>query len=394
LKNKIKIAYFISHPIQYFSPLFREMAKEWDLTVYYFSNVSVRGGIDKGFGTTVAWDIPILDGYQYRFLDNFSLDKSMDNRFLDAVNPGVFKALFKSKADVIMVNGWTYCSTLMVILFAKLLGKRVWLRADNPYNQEMRKSKRSLFLKRFLLGKIFFPCFIDRYMYTGKESKKFFIYYGIKAFKLVYTPHAVDNDYFGNFKAAKTNPEILKQQLSLPLSKKVILFTGKFIFKKRPMDLLAAYKQLNNPAYCLVMVGDGELREEMERYIRTQQLENVILPGFINQKLILAYYKIADVFVMCSGLGETWGLSVNEAMNFAKPVVISDTCGCQADLVENGLNGYVYPERDVDAMARGLEKILGNESLCEQMGKASAEIILRFSIPTIIKNLKITLEND
>ncbi len=69
-------------------------------------------------------------------------------------------------------------------------------------------------------------------------------------------------------------------------------------------------------------------------------MENVHLTGFINQSVIPKYYAIGDAFVMCSQEGETWGLSVNEAMNFALPIVVSDMVGCSEDLVEEGQNGY------------------------------------------------------
>ena len=65
---KAKVSYYLSHPIQYFSPLLIEMSKEFDLHVYYFSNASVKGNVDVGFGREVKWDTPLLEGYSYTFL--------------------------------------------------------------------------------------------------------------------------------------------------------------------------------------------------------------------------------------------------------------------------------------------------------------------------------------
>jgi hypothetical protein len=72
LLKKPRIAYFLSHPIQYFSPLFRELAIDTDLRVYYFSDASIRGGQDKGFGRDIQWDTALLEGYTYKFLKNVS----------------------------------------------------------------------------------------------------------------------------------------------------------------------------------------------------------------------------------------------------------------------------------------------------------------------------------
>ena len=72
-----KVTYFLSHPIQYFSPLLKALARASDLKVYYFSDASVTGGKDKGFGQEIKWDTPLLEGYDYEFLKNLSGSRSL-----------------------------------------------------------------------------------------------------------------------------------------------------------------------------------------------------------------------------------------------------------------------------------------------------------------------------
>jgi len=384
---KPKISYYLSHPIQYFSPLLREMNKEFDLHVYYFSDASVRGNVDVGFGREVKWDMPLLEGYSHTFLKNLSRRKSLSNRMWDAVNPGVAKTLFKDSSSIVIVNGWSYFSNLLTILTAKFLGKKVWLRAENPLNQELLKSKRTLAVKKLILQFLLFPL-INKFLYIGSESKKFFEYYGAKRAQLVYTPYAVDNDWFQRQAYCLRDKEEVKEKLGLPGNKKIILLSGKYIEKKRPLDLLEAFRLLDRADTMLVMVGEGVLRSEMEEYIKKHGLENVVLTGFINQSEITKYYAVADVFVMCSGPGETWGLSVNEAMNFALPVVVSKTCGCTADLVHKGDNGFVFEEGDVKALSEALKKLLVDETLRVKYGAASLRIINDFSIKAIVRNME------
>src|SRR5258708_4697723 len=95
---KKQISYFISHPIQYFSPLFQVLSKEFELEVYYLSNASIKGNVDKGFGRPVKWDTPLLEGYRYQFIANFSWRQSLSNRFFDLINPGIFRILLKDKS--------------------------------------------------------------------------------------------------------------------------------------------------------------------------------------------------------------------------------------------------------------------------------------------------------
>lgn len=384
---KPKISYYLSHPIQYFSPLLREMDKEFDLQVYYFSDASVKGNVDVGFGRKVKWDVPLLEGYSYRFLTNLSKRKSLSNRMWDAVNLSVIKTLFQSNSSIVIVNGWSYFSNLLAILTAKLSGKKVWLRAENPLSQELLKSRKSLTVKKLILKFFLFP-FINKFLYIGSQGKLFFEYYGAKPSQLIYTPYAVDNDWFQKEAAALKDKSVLKQELGLPVNKKVILFTGKYIEKKRPMDLLKAFRLMEPVDTTLVMVGEGELRKKMEAYIKEYDLENVVLTGFINQSEIVKYYAAADLFVMCSGQGETWGLSVNEAMNFALPVVVSKTCGCAEDLVHEGENGFLFEEGNVKDLSEDMKKLLDNEALRLEYGKASLKIINQFSIKHIVQNMK------
>ena len=362
------------------------MSKEFDLQVYYFSDASIKGKLDEGFGQNVKWDIPLLEGYSYTFLKNLSKRKSLSNRMWDAVNPSVVNTLLKDDAAIIIVNGWSYFSNLLTIATAKLLGKKVWLRAENPLNQELNKNKKSLFVKKVILQYLLFP-FIDKFLYIGTQSKQFFKYYGVKASKLIYTPYAVDNDLFQKESLCLKDKYQVKQELGLPLNKKIILFTGKYIEKKRPLDLIKAFHLLDSPSI-LVMVGEGKLRTEMELYMRENDLKDVLLTGFINQSEIIKYYAVADVFVMCSGIGETWGLSVNEAMNFALPVIVSKTCGCAEDLVHDNINGFLYDEGNIKALSDGIKTLLENEKLRVDFGNASLKIISDFSIQHIVKNMK------
>jgi glycosyltransferase involved in cell wall biosynthesis len=386
--KKIKLAYYLSHPIQYFSPLLRSLAEKTDLNVYYFSDSSIKGTMDKGFGQKIKWDVPLLQGYKSRFIRNFSFGRSMNNRFLDAINPGVISMVCRDKAGVIIVNGWSYFSTVLVIVAGKIAGKQIWLRSENPLNQESRKSRKIIFLKKLLLEKLLFRIFVDRFLYIGTESKKFFQFYGVPENKLLYTPYAVDNAFFQEeFLKYKDDLPALKAELHIPIEKKVLLFTGKFIAKKRPMDLLKVFIEINRPDWQLIMVGEGELRAEMEAFIRENNAGNVLLTGFVNQTVIPRYYSVADIFVMCSGVGETWGLAVNEAMNFAKPIVVSATCGCSVDLVREGINGFIFGEGDLPAFKAALLTMMENEADRRRMGEASPGIVDEFSIALIVGNI-------
>ena len=121
--------------------------------------------------------------------------------------------------------------------------------------------------------------------------------------------------------------------------------------------------------------------------IQNKKIQNVIISGFINQSEIGNIYNMADVFVMCSGIGETWGLSVNEAMNFGLPIIVSGTCGSAYDLVENGQNGFIFKEGDIGEMKMHLENLCKDEALRVEFGKKSSEKIMEHSHHVTVQNI-------
>ena len=64
MKRKFKLAYLVSHPIQYQAPLLRKISEdpEIDLTVFFCSSASVQRHFDKGFRRDIEWDTPLLGG--------------------------------------------------------------------------------------------------------------------------------------------------------------------------------------------------------------------------------------------------------------------------------------------------------------------------------------------
>jgi len=206
---------------------------------------------------------------------------------------------------------------------------------------------------------------------------------------MIYTPHAVDNLRFQNeMTSVLPQKNNIKSALGIQPTSKIILWSAKFISKKRPYDMIEAFQDLSLPNVVLIMLGDGILYEEIKHYLVENNLTSILLLGFVNQSEIAKYYGIADVYVMTSGKGETWGLSVNEAMNFALPIIISDACGCAYDLIQNNINGFIYPEGDLEALNNALYTILSSSNFSSLAAQQSLEKIKTFSFTTIISNIK------
>jgi glycosyltransferase involved in cell wall biosynthesis len=96
---------------------------------------------------------------------------------------------------------------------------------------------------------------------------------------------------------------------------------------------------------------------------------------------------MADVFVLPSTVGETWGLVVNEAMNFELPLIVSDMVGCADDLVENGKNGFTFQNENAVDLTQKMTYCIENASTLKVAGQQSANKIKAYSYEVIIKNI-------
>ena len=74
-----KLAIIASHPIQYYAPLFKVLSKEIELKVFYCHNPSAEEIGKDGFGKAFEWDVDLLDGYEYEFLENHSKKPSLSD---------------------------------------------------------------------------------------------------------------------------------------------------------------------------------------------------------------------------------------------------------------------------------------------------------------------------
>ncbi|MBP9197629.1 MAG: glycosyltransferase [Saprospiraceae bacterium] len=364
-----------------------------NIEVWYCDDSSIHGGLDKQFGQSIAWDVPLLEGYSYKFFPNQSWNPSPGNGFWGIVNFNLLRIIWKSPKSIYVINGWQFFTYVSATLLAFVKGSEVWMRCEMPLNQEMKKTDLSRAMKRWFLKSFYFKL-CTKFLYIGTENENFYKYLGINKSKLFFTPYSVDNDRFSkeadHLIGAKN---LIKSKLDIPEKSRVILFSGKYIEKKRPLDLMQAYQHCNVKNKYLIFLGDGELREKMETYAKDFQLKNVLLTGFINQSEVSKYYAIADLFVMCSSYGETWGLSINEAMNFSLPIIVSDAVGSAIDLVRHGENGYIYPVGDVNRLTQYIDKVFASDQFEKLAGASSKKIVDQFSYSDILVGLKQALKN-
>jgi len=385
----IKLAYFVSHPIQYQAPLLRRIAQEADIEfeVFFGSDFSLHEHQEESFGRTVRWDVDLLGGYKHEFLPEFW--KARGNGVLSPFNYGLGRRLRKRKFDALWVHGYLRPTNLLAMTEAFRAGMRVLVRDDVTLQgrqtiARLERLKRAVIAWEVRHGSM--------YLATGSTNAAYYRTLGVPEDRIVIMPYAVDNIRF-QLQAAAAAEQVhrLRSELDLEPQRPVILFAGKFIPLKQIDVLIRAYSRLprkdGEPWPYLVLVGDGPVRAELEQLALQCGVPGVRFAGFQNQTELPAFFCLSTVLVLPSNL-ERWGLVVNEAMNCGCAAIVSHIVGCGPDLVENGVTGYRFTAGDVDGLADALHKATCDPDHARSMGEASLRRISSWDYEADVRALR------
>ncbi|MEB3350065.1 MAG: glycosyltransferase family 4 protein [Cyanobacteriota bacterium] len=387
----IRLAVVISHPIQYYAPWFRDLSQQPGLLlhVFYLWNFGITLHRDRGFGQELRWDVPLLEGYDHTFVPNVARDPGT-HHVAGLHNPTLVNELLRWRPDAVLLFGYTYFSHLRLLLAPRLWRVPMLMRGDS-HRLAPRSGPRAMLPQ--LLRKLLFRRFAAG-LPVGQANDAWMGLSGIPPQRRFVAPHAVDN---ARFQAAAPEAEaaacLWRRQLGIPSRAPVVLFAGKFETKKRPHDLLAAFAALCHPAAVLVFVGAGPLEASLRARAAQLAPGRVIFEGFQNQSAMPRTYALADLVVLPSyGSGETWGLCINEAMNLARPVIVSSHVGCGPDLVIPGETGWIVPAGDVAALSGRLAVALQDPQRLKTMGQKALAHINRFSYRDATEGLMAALQ--
>jgi glycosyltransferase involved in cell wall biosynthesis len=159
-----------------------------------------------------------------------------------------------------------------------------------------------------------------------------------------------------------------------------LLFVGRFVPAKNLELLVEAFARLraDHPRSELVLVGDGPLREEIERTVATMGLgEHVRLPGYVDNAELPELYRRSDVFVLSSRT-ENHPIALMEAMSSGTPVV-APRIGWIPEMVDHGETGLLFEAGAVDQLVEQIDRLLRSADLRERLsGRGRAEAVGRF----------------
>ena len=351
-----RLAIVVTHPIQYYAPVFKLMTDRTRivLKVFYTRGEDQGSRYDPGFKREIAWDIPLLEGYDHTFVRNTSKSPGSSN-FKGIINPTLVQEVLDWKPDAVLVYGWSYYSHLQ--LMRKLKGKiPILFRGDSHLLYPLPWWKQ--WLKKMVLTWVYRH--VDLAFYVGTQNKQYYQAFGLKDQRLVFAPHAIDNERFFDSSTKNYSQQAAnwRERLGFSAEDLVVLYAGKFEPQKNPQLLLEAiqiYNTKNTKPLKLLFVGNGILEGTLKE--AAQKNDEVVFLNFQNQSQMPIIYRLGDILCLPSK-SETWGLVINEALACNIPVIVSSQVGCATDLVLTGQTGRIFEANNLDQLLATIEQLV------------------------------------
>lgn len=218
---------------------------------------------------------------------------------------------------------------------------------------------------------------VTGFLVFGSRGREYFRRYGARDADIFTVPFEPDYDLIENLPAEYI--DATARRLGLTPGRRRVVFTGRLAQQKRVDLVIDAFARIaaERPDWELVIVGTGPLRESLEARVPPDLRPRVVWTGFLgDQREVSAVYRSGDVLVLPSDY-EPWALVVNEAAAAGLALVTTDVVGASAELIEDGVNGRLFPIGDLDALTAALRDVTDPANL-ERMKAASATVLARW----------------
>jgi glycosyltransferase involved in cell wall biosynthesis len=372
----VKIAFITNICAHYRVQTFETLARYHDVDYYFFSA-----------GDEWYWqqEHGVRAGdFHYEYLPGFRLGRTR-------VTPTLPWKLWRGNYDVYIkcINGRFALPITYLIARLKrkpfILWTGIWMRLQTPFHRLAWPLTRYIYRHA------------DAIVVYGEHVKRYLMSEGVPGERIFVAAHAVDNKAY-NRPVSEEEKQALRQQLNIVPGKKIVLYLGRLVEEKGLPYLLEAFALLQQDDAVLVLVGTGPEKARLERLAQELGIAaNVRFVGYVPPERTVPYYSISWVYILPSVttpyFKEPWGLVVNEAFNQGVPVIATDAVGAAAGgLVQDGINGFVVPERDSVALAKALRRILDDPDLRERFSQNARQIIATWDNERMVLGFRQAIE--
>lgn len=343
----------------YWQPVLREFTKVFKNTIFY------TGLVWPGFDPSLPGCDVIQVVGQTKYLETTKIKDGYD-RGVFILSPSIVGYLLSFKPDLIFAQAYSLWTLLAVLFMPIGRWKLIIIYDGSSPNADFRDSVFRTFVRRFLSR---FACaFVSNSKAGTAYLQEALSVPPGKIFTRIYlVPDA--QALLGRLESS--------EPINLALEHPIFLYVGRITSRKGITTLLQAcaiLKEKGYKNYNLLLVGEGDQRQELEAFIKENDFEDqVTWAGWVEYGKLGAYFSQADVFVFPT-YEDVWGMVAPEAMVFGLPILCSKGAAC-CELIEEGKNGYIFDPRDPQALAEAMQRLLDDPELIASMGERSHQII-------------------
>jgi 1,2-diacylglycerol 3-alpha-glucosyltransferase len=346
-------------------PVFNALARrrELDLHVIFLAETDETARLWKVYRDEIRFSYEVLPSWRRRVGKTNVL-----------VNKGVRSALCKARPQVIICGGYNYLASWQALWWARRRQVEFILWSESNRHDARSGGFWVESLKRSFLRRC------DGFVVPGQASRDYLRMLGSGGKTIVTAPNAVDNDLFAS-EAGKARSFATEFRKKLDLPERFFLFVGRLVPEKGVFDLLLAYARLNHEVrkdIGLVFAGDGVSKDELIRRSKQVDAGRICFPGFAQRENLAGIYGMAAALILPTH-SDPWGLVVNEAMACGLPVIVTKVAGCSVDLVEDGWNGYLVTEKNIEELSAAMNSVARGCKLNELMGGRAVRRIQSYS---------------
>lgn len=313
--------------------------------------------------------------FKYKILPDIPVRIKSKDIFTLHINYTAFSELRKDFPDVVISCGWDSVAAYSAYIYCRKYRKKFILWSGSTIHESSWRRTVSKPIVKFLIRNS------DSYIAYGTRAKEYLMTLGAKGERIFMGWNTVDNSFFEeNSRLTHEEKESLKDKSGIE-TRYVVLYVGQLIERKGVHDLIGAFSKLKKEVndVTLLMVGTGMEEDALKKRCIHENIRDVVFTGFVNYYELPKYFGISDLFVLPSH-EEVWGLVINEALACGLPVITTDKVGASADLVTEGMNGFVVKDSNSNELYSAMGKLIQDSSLMHEMACSSKKIIKNYDI--------------
>ena len=354
-----KVLIVFNHPAPYKVRLFNELSKYFDLHVIFERD----SASDRN------------KNFYFEEKYNFTTHKIHGIKFgrEGFISSGVKKHLQYNEYDLVIMNGYSHFAEMNAINWMKKWKAPYVLYINGGTIKKESSLKRKI--KHHYISRA------NAYFSPDEESNKYLTYYGANPQRILNYPYSTI--YENEIVKERPNKEEIRKELNIKFDK-VFVSSGQLIKRKNYLSLVKEWKKFPEN-YGFFLIGDGKQRNEIEELIKSENIKNVVLTGFLSREEMFKYFRAADAFLFPSK-EDIYGHVINEALSQGIPAISTNKVNSAVKLIKNAKNGFLLNELKGKELEKAVNEILkldlfdncvntAKENTIEKMAERHVEMI-------------------